>query len=179
MKRLLLLPLLLATLPASGQAPKPTFRYDPQITPDHPRVFSLDMTKVPSLVPASCDVWITKASFERPARLMLASGASTQTRPSLSLELSNQSGKPIDFVELIARLKTKESVFDLDSVTTDVIVRLSGTDGPQREWLTNGALGLVDLTVHRVRYADGTIWEPKNDRACSYTHVPQSVLVLK
>ena len=179
MQRLLLLSLLLATLPAFGQTPKPTFRYDPQITPDRPRTFTLDTNTLPSIIPASCEVWVTRASFERPARLMLTSGATTQTRPSLSMELSSQSGKAIEFVELVARLKIKESPYDLDSITTDLIVRLSSTDGPQREWLRESALGLVDLTVHRVRYADGTIWQPANDRACSYTHVPQSVLVLK
>jgi hypothetical protein len=137
----------------------------------------MDVNGVAKAPVSSCEVSVVHAAFERPARLMRTAGTGSKTTPSLSLEFSNRSGKAIASVELVAEIKVKRSVYQLDSRTEDFAFRLTGVDGPQREWLSQAALGLTGLTIRKVSYADGSSWEPKNKHTCAYPFSPGTIQV--
>lgn len=135
---------------------------------------------------AGCEVNILHASFDRPARIMRVSSqdASVVAKdrlsapPSLNIQLRNASAKPIAAINLLARIKVKDSVYQLDSVTRSFPFTLNSTNGPQRLQLAESALGFESLTIEQVAYTDGTTWKPEHKNACGYRSTG-SVLVAK
>jgi hypothetical protein len=179
MKRLATFLLLLTTIPALSQSAKPAFRYDPQVAQDSSRKFVFDLSNPPAQIAASCEVSVAKATFDRPAQLMLTSGAPVQKKPSVHLEIANKSGREIAWVALLAQIKVKDNVYQVDSRTEEFTLRLTAVNGPQRKWLSQNAVGLDSLSVAEVTYTDGTSWRPKSSSACAYPFPGGSMRVMR
>jgi hypothetical protein len=135
---------------------------------------------------AGCEVNILHASFDRPGRVMRVSShdASAVAKdrssapPSLNIQLRNASAKPIAAVNLLARIKVKNTVYQLDSITRSFPLTLNNTNGPQRLQLAESALGFESLTIEQVTYTDGTTWRPEHKNSCGYRSTG-SILVAK
>ncbi len=136
------------------------------------RPFIIDRSAAPfnaEQMPASCEVDIVKVSFERPSRFMLiSSGPRASSAPSLSVELENHSSKKVAALDLMARIKVKDSIYQLDSITREFPVHLTSGEGVQRLELVKNAVGFDSLAIQRVTYADGTHWQPEHRLACTY-----------
>ncbi len=139
----------LANPSSSSQADLETYAHNPEI----------DMRR--------CEVKVLQASFDRPARMMqVASGA--WSTPSLSVQLEDDSAKAIQAVDLVAVLKVKESIYQLDSTTLELPLHLRSIEGTQRLHVVESAVGFDSLLIAQVTYRDGTTWRPTHKRACGY-----------
>ena len=121
-----------------------------------------------------CPVHIVNASFDRPGRLMLTSQTNEDSGPTLRLDYRNFSGKDIESVVLTGWIKTKDTPYQLDSVTHPFHLELSrkallGKDVEATETLklASKALGLDKIELSQVIYTDGTTWKPER-RSCMY-----------
>lgn len=135
--------------PSASQADLETFVHNPE----------MDMR--------GCEVKVVQASFDRPARMMrVASGA--WSTPSLSVQLEDDGAKAIEGVDLVAVLKVKESIYELDSTTREFSLHVRGTEGTQQLHVVESAVGFDSLLIEQVTYRDGTTWRPAHRRACGY-----------
>lgn len=159
MKRLTVCLLFLTALPAFCQTSPRTFIFDKPS----------GWVTLTELSVAGCEVNIVKVSFERPSRfLLVSSGARASGAPSLSVELANHSTKKVVALDLLARIKVKDSLYQLDSVSREFPVHLTSGEGVQRLDLVKNAVGFDSLAIQRVTYADGTSWQPEHRLACTY-----------
>ncbi len=162
MKRLTLCLLVLTAVPVLAQSSQHTFIVDNAAAPFNITTFAEHMA-------APCEVNIVKVSFERPSRFMLiTSGPHASSAPSLSVELQNHSSKKVVALDLLARIKVKDSIYQLDSVTREFPVHLTSGEGVQRLELVKNAVGFDSLGIQRVTYADGSQWQPEYRLACTY-----------
>lgn len=153
MKPILLIFLALATVPALSQS----------FTPN------LEST-------AACEVNVVHASFDRPGGMMRISSQEADAvardhaskAPSITVQLHSSSGKPVQSISVTARIKVKNSIYQLDSFTRDFPLTFISTESEQRLQLAQSALGLVSLTIDQVTYNDGTTWRPEHRAACGY-----------
>jgi hypothetical protein len=156
-----------AAIPVIGQAPGRTFQYDAQAGSD--KAFVFDHRRTDAAEGNACEVSIVSAAFDRPARMMLTS-RTKGTAPSLRLELENHSDKAIVSIDVAARVKVKDSVYQLDSVERDLRLHLGRGDGWQRLQLAESAVGFAGLTIAQVTYADGSVWRPESGHACGFAN---------
>jgi hypothetical protein len=169
MKRTILCFLVLATVPALSQSANRNIPANPQAPP-----FALSQTQVFSMEGleagnTACEVNIVKASFERSARVMrVVAGVRQTSTPSLSFEMKNLSARRVESVDLMARIKVKDSIYQLDSVMREFPIHLTNIEGTQRLPLVDSALGFDSLAVEQVTFADGTTWKPQHRLACAY-----------
>jgi hypothetical protein len=94
--------------------------------------------------------------------------------------------KLIASVDLVARVKVKESVYQLDSVTRSIPLHLadreassSDREGMQRLQLAESVLGFESVAIQQVTYADGSIWKPESAHVCGYRSPGGSMRVAK
>jgi hypothetical protein len=196
MKRTLLSLLMLTTIPALGQSSPGNTKPAPFAQSEQARTFALQAPDFSQLTlqgpqfgqanAEDCEVNVLHASFDRPARVMRVASQDasvigknrSSAAPSLSVQLKSSSNKPIASVNLLARIKLKESIYQLDSVTRSFPLTLNSTSGQQRFKLIESALGLESLTIEQVTYTDGTTWKPEHRNSCGYRSTG-SILVAK
>jgi hypothetical protein len=124
---------------------------------------------------AGCPVQILKASFDRPAQLMLTARTQVDDGPTLRLDYRNLSGKEIDSAVFTGWIKVKDSPYQLDSVTHPFQMEVSQKallDGGQAFKLVSNAIGFDRIELSQVTYVDGTTWTP--ERNCVYANVGSS-----
>jgi hypothetical protein len=124
-----------------------------------------------------CPVRIENASFERAARLMLASDREGRNAPTLHLDYRNFSGKEIDSVVLTGWIKIKDSPYQLDYALHPFQLELSReavlgkyAQATQALRLANDAFGVDRIELSAVNYADGTSWTAKR-KSCVYRYL--------
>jgi len=108
----------------------------------------------PEIEMRDCEVKVMQASLERPAGMMLVSNGEWTT-PSLSVRLEEQSAKAIEAVDLVALLKVKDSIYQLDSTTREFRLHMSGSESTQLH-VAESAVGFDSLLIEQVTYRDGT-----------------------
>ncbi|WP_263359199.1 hypothetical protein [Acidicapsa ligni] len=178
MKRILFPLLLLTTLPALSQQ-----------TQQSQRGLILNDSGVFVFEPANdagCEEKIVRASFNRPAQLILVAASDRHSAadkrsaavPTLTVHVTNQSTKPVRAVELLARFKVKDSPYQLDSTIRELPLHLSIGEGSQQLALAESVLGFESLSIEQVTYADGTTWKPAQ-HTCSYHPTPSPSLVAR
>jgi hypothetical protein len=162
MKRKMWCLLMLAAVPALGQTARNPSAVQPQNS-------QMNLYRVPEQMQTGCEVNVMKVSFERPARYMpVAANVREGTAPSLTLELKNLSTRKVRSVDLMAYIKVKDSIYDLDSTTREFPIHVTGSEGSQRLKLVESAVGFETVAVEQVNFADGTSWKPEHRLACAY-----------
>jgi hypothetical protein len=184
MKRVILCFLVLATVPALSQTSHGSFRFDPQAPPfgtanQLPTLVFTDPGVFLASAGTRCEVNILQVSFVQPVRVMAVAGASSMREPSLSVWIENNSGKKVQAVDLLARIKVKDSIYQLDSTTREFPIHLASGEDTQRLQLADSAVGLESLLIRQVTYEDGTTWKPEHRLACSYRPPLASRVVAK
>jgi hypothetical protein len=161
--KLAILPILvLATIPALSQNSDSKF-------PLNAASSQSDLeTRNPEIDMRGCEVKVAQASFDRPARLLQV-GSGAWTTPSLSVQLEEESAKAIVAVDLVALLKVKENIYQLDSTTRAFPLHVRSMEGAQRLQVAESAVGFDSVLIEQVTYRDGTTWRPAHRHACGYS----------
>jgi len=120
-----------------------------------------------------CPVELTSASILPKGRLLPVKNSGSGYG-DLQLGFRNVSGKQIRSISVVAELKIKRSVYDLDSTTVDVKFALPGLFSSDKDStisrtmaLTVGAFGFDRVRLEQVEYADGTTWSVNRLVSCS------------
>ncbi len=165
MKLAILSILVLATFPALSQ------NSSSKIPASPPSASQADLDSFvrhnPEIDMQGCEVKVALASFDRPVRMMQVA-SSGGSAPSLSVQLEDDSEKAIEAVDLVAVLKVKENIYQLDSTERDFPLHVSSVEGTQRLHVVEAAVGFDSLLIKQVTYRDGTLWKPAHKRACGY-----------
>jgi hypothetical protein len=123
-----------------------------------------------------CPVMLTSANLTPKGQyLPVRADTGEGKNGDLHLAFRNMSGKRIESVGIMAELKVKRSLYDLDSITIDVHLEFAGTaivDKDRDVMLTipiaKRALGLGSVILDTVTYSDGTVWKAGDKRnGCS------------
>jgi hypothetical protein len=124
---------------------------------------------------AGCPVMLTSASLASKAHTQLTSGgmATDSDTGGIDLRFRNMSGKQIESLHVTARVKVKQSVYDLDATTLELHFTISGTGVVDRssELLRSIPMqatlfGVGQVTLEQVSYADGSVWIAGHHDVC-------------
>ncbi len=124
-----------------------------------------------------CPLHIVRASFERPAELMLTGEANRLLGPMLGLHYLSFAEQGIDSIELTVWIKVKDSPYQLDSMSSPRSLELFGEAGGGENAevalslrLPSNAIGLDRIELARVTFSDGTTWKARAHRDCVYRY---------
>jgi hypothetical protein len=147
-------------LPASGQSATPDQRAQKDAS-GREFVNKLQNSQ------AGCPVVFTEVALKRnahylPVKQTVSSGG------NLDFQYKNESGKQIQSISIEVEVKAKRSLYDLDAmrVIADMVLTDNSTEEPLPP--LGYVYGIDHLTLERVRYADGTVWNAPKQSACHF-----------
>jgi hypothetical protein len=116
---------------------------------------------------AGCPVVFTEVALSRNAHYLPVKQA-VSSGGNLDFQYKNESGKQIQSISIEVEIKAKRSLYDLDAmqVIADMVITDNSTEEPLPP--LGYVYGIDHLTLERVRYADGTVWDAPKQSACHF-----------
>lgn len=116
---------------------------------------------------SGCPVVFTNVALKRnthylPVTQPISSGG------NLDFQYKNITGKQIQSISIQVEVRAKKSLYDLDAAAITADMVLTGNSTEVALPPLGFVYGIDHLTLERVRYTDGTVWDTPQKSACHY-----------